>query len=273
MITLFQLLVYPGLLWVCLLTLVLIAALGRAARGTQAIRKTWLALLGHGSLPHALAVVLSLVAIGLLPWPASPFAPAPQFDLWRTWAIIEGSFLVALLPGLMSSLPGVNRAAVREAQIGVSGRAALWIALLVGFGWQGETLVELGPLLLGALAALLALPAAARWQPFSGESGLGLGEADAHLHHDDIGVARWSHDLRSVLLITLIASVFVTAPALSWWEQLGLKVWLALAVALVGRGLRGGAVHRTINHALRFCWLIVLPLAAIALAGRLWFDA
>ncbi|MDP9313460.1 MAG: hypothetical protein M3R24_21690 [Chloroflexota bacterium] len=273
MSTLFQLFVYPGLLWVCSLTLVLIAALGRGARGTQAIRKTWLALLGQGSLAHALSVVLALVAIALLPWPASPFAPVPPFDLWRTWALIEGCFLVALLPGLLSSLPAVNRAAVREAQIGVSGRAVLWIALLVGFGWRGETLVELGPLLLGAAAALLALPAAARWQPFGGESGLGLGDADSHLPHADIGVARWSHDLRSVLLITLIASVFVTAPGLAWWQQLGLKVWLALAVALVGRGLKGGAVHRTIRHALRFCWLIVLPLAAVALAGRIWLGA
>ncbi len=265
--TLFQLLVYPGLLWVGSLALVLIVALGRSARGTGAIRKTYHSLLGHGSLPHAMSVVLSLIAIGLLPWPATPLAPVPQLDLWRIWAFTEASFMVALMPGLLSSLPASSRAAVREAQIGASGRATLWIALLAGFGWQGRTLAALAPLLLGAFAALLALPAAARWQPFGGESGLGLGDSDAHLRPEDIGVARWSHDLRSVLLIALIASVFVAAPTLPWWQQLALKLWLALAVALVGRGLRDAAVHRTIQHALRYCWYVVLPLAAIALVG------
>jgi hypothetical protein len=272
MVTLFQLAIYPGLLWVSIVALVLIAALGRSARGDQAIRKTWLALRGVGPLPQALSIVLSFVALGLLPWPASPFAPIPNPDLWRLWAFTEASFLVALLPGLISSLPAVSRAAVREAQIGVSGRAGLWIALLVGLNWQGSTLFELGPLLLGALAALLALPPAASWQPFNAESGLGLGDADAHLLPEDIGVARWARDLRSVLLIALVATTFVSAPQLIWWQQLGLKLWLAVAVALIGRGLRGGAVHRTVGIALRFCWMIVLPLAAIALAGRIWLG-
>jgi hypothetical protein len=273
MITLFQLLVYPGFLWVSFVALLLISALGRSARGTQAIRKTWLALRGVGPLPHALSIILSFIVLGLLPWPASPFAPIPNQDLWRLWAFIEASFLVALLPGLMSPLPTVSRAAVREAQIGVSGRVALWIAVLVGLNWQGQSFFEIGPLLLGAFAALLALPPAAGWQPFSGESGLGIGDADAHLLPDDIGVARWARDMRSVLLIALVATTFVSAPQFGWWQQLGLKLWLALAVALIGRGLRGGAVHRTLDVALRFCWLIVLPLAAIALAGRIWLSS
>lgn len=269
---LFQIGVYPGLLWIAALTLILIAILGRSARGRHAIRNTWWALRGHGSLPHAFSALLALITLGLLPWPATPFAPIPTADLWRLWAFTEASFLVALLPGLLSSLPAVSRSAVREAQIGVSGRAALWLAVLVGYNWAGRTLYDLGPLLLGALAALLALPAAAGWQPFSGESGLGTGDTAAHLALDEIGVARWAHDLRSVLLIALIASVFVSAPQLVWWEQIGLKVWLALAVALVGRGMRDGTVHRTLQTALRYCWMIVFPLAAIALAGRIWLG-
>lgn len=273
MSALFQLLIYPGLLWVSALALLLIAALGRSARGNQAIRRTWRALQGHGSLPHALSVILCFITIGLLPWPASPYAPAPSLDIWRLWAFTEATFLTPLLPGLMSSLPPINRAAVREAQIGVSGRAALWIALLVGFNWQGQTLYDLVPLLGGAAAALLALAPAAGWQPFGGESGLGLGDASSYLPPEDIGVARWAYDLRSVLLIALIASVFVSAPQLSWLQQLGIKVWLALALALLGRGLRGGAVYRTVGSALRYCWLLVLPLAAIALAGRVWLGS
>lgn len=270
--SLFQVFVYPGLLWVSAVALLLIAALGRSARGTQAIRRTWLALRGQGSLPHALSIILSFMAIALLPWPSTPDVPAPTFDLWRIWAFTEASFLAAALPGLLSSLPAMNRAAVRTAQIGVSGRAALWIALVVGLGWSGQTIYDLLSLLFGALAALLALPIAANWQPFGGESGLGLGDADAHLPAEDIGVARWAHDLRGVLLILLIATVFVQAPQLPWWQQLGLKVWLALAVALLGRGLRGGAVYRTLGSALRYCWMIVLPVAVIALAGRIWLG-
>lgn len=272
-VMLFQTLVYPGLLWVALLALLLIPALGRSARGSQAIRRTWAALRGQGSLPHTVSIVLSLITIGLLPWPASPFAPATNQDLWRIWAFTEASFLAALLPGLLSSLPPVSRAAVREAQIGVSGRAALWIALLVGYNWSSTTLLTLPPLLVGAVAALLALAPAAGWQPFGAESGLGLGDANVHLPAADIGVARWAYDLRSVLLITLIASIFVSAPQFGWWQQLALKLWLALAVALIGRGLRGGAVHRTLGSALRFCWLFVLPLAAIAFAGRIWLGS
>lgn len=268
--TLFQVLVYPGLLWAGALALLLIAALGRSARGQNAIRRGLSALRGDGSLPHALSAVFALIALALLPWPASPWAATPNQDLWRLWAFIEGSFLVALLPGLLSSLPTMHRSATREAQIGVSGRAALWFAVLVGYAWTGDDLVDLAPLLLGAVAALFALPAAAGWQPFGDESGLGSGGADAHLPSADVGLARWARDLRSVLLIALIASVFVSAPQLPWWQQLALKVWLALAVALVGRGMRGGTVHRTLGGALRYCWLLVLPLAAIALAGRTW---
>lgn len=270
--TLLQIIVYPGLLWVSAVALLLIAALGRSARGTQAIRRTWLALRGQGSLPHALSIILSFITIGLLPWPAAPALAAPAFDLWRIWAFTEASFLTATLPGLLSSLPAMNRAAVRTAQIGVSGRAALWIVLVAGLGWAGQSVLDLLALLFGALAALLALPIAANWQPFGGESGLGLGDADAHLRAEDIGVARWGHDLRSVLLILLIATIFVQAPQLPWWQQLGLKVWLALAVALIGRGLRGGSVYRTLGSALRYCWMIVLPIAALALAGRIWLG-
>lgn len=272
MTLLFQIFVYPGLLWVSALALLLIGALGREARGTQAIRRTLKALGGQGSLPHALSAALALGALALLPWPASPLAPTPAPDIWRLWACVEAAALAALLPGLVSSLPAANRAAVREAQIGVSGRAALWVALLAGYGWHGTTLLDVAPLLVGAAAALLALPAAAGWQPFGGESGLGLGDADAHLRPEDIGIARWAQSLRSVLLIALIASVFVSAPTLVWWQQLALKLWLALAVALVGRGLRGGAVYRTVGNALRYCWLLVLPLAAIAVAGRIWLG-
>jgi hypothetical protein len=269
---LFQIFVYPGLLWSSTVALLLIAALGRSARGTHAIRHTLRALRGHGTLPHAVSIILSFGALALLPWPATPFAPVPALDIWRIWAFTEASFLAALLPGLVSSLPAANRATVRAAQIGVSGRAALWIALLVGLNWRGVDLFDLGPLLLGATAALFALPLAAGWQPFSGESGLGLDDAAVYLPPNDIGVARWAHDLRSILLIALIASVFVAAPQLPWWQQLALKLWLALAVALIGRGLRGSTVHRTLRVALRFCWLIVLPLAGIALAGRIWLG-
>jgi len=272
MFVLFQLLVYPGLLWVGIVSLVLETALGRSTHREGTLSKTWQALRGHGSLAHAVSIVLGLVALGLLPWPATPAGPLPNFDRWRLWAFTEACFLAALLPGLTSSSPLMNRAAVREAQIGVSGRTVLWIALYSGLGATNTTVLGLIPTLVGTFVALCALPAAAGWQPFGGESGLGLGDVDAYLHPGDRVVAGWARDLRSILLIALVATVFVSAPQLVWWQQLGIKLWLALAVALVGRSLRGASIHRPIGDALQFCWRWILPSALLAVVSRIWIG-
>lgn len=267
---LFPLLIYPGALWCLLVAAILLAGFGGGERRRGGWRQAWRALHGRGSLPHALAIIFALIAISLLPWPQSPIGALPAWDVWRVWAWTEASCLAALLPGLASSLPAMSRAAVREAQIGVSGRAMLWIALLVGYRWNGTTPLELGVLLLAALVALLALPAAAGWQPFGGEGGLGLGESDAYLAPEDVPLARLARDLRGVLLALLVATLFIAAPHFSWWQQLMLKLWLAFAIVLVGRSLQSSTVRRSLPLALRFCWRLVLPLALLALAARLW---
>lgn len=269
---LLQYLVFPGLLWTAGVATLLGVALGRTAqlrpaRWGRGLRP------GDGSLAQLVSAALAFVALALLPWPAPPGAAMPSSDLWRIWALAETSFLAALLPGLVGRSPAGGRATVRTAQLGVVGRAALWAAVAVALGGRGEGWLGLAPLLVGAAAALLALPVAASWQPFAGEGGLGLGDAAAQLPGGAAELARLAADLRSALLIALVAVSFVQAPQLVWWQQLGLKLWLALAVALIGRGLRGAAVHRSTPQALRYCVLVVLPVAVLAILARVWLPA
>jgi len=265
-------LVFPGLLWAVAVAALISGALGRTARLGNALRGLGGALRGNTSTIQLASAVLALVALALLPWPVPPGTATPSSDLWRIWALAEASFLVALLPGLVSPSPAAGRATVRVAQLGVVGRAALWAAVAVALAGRGEGWPGLLPLLLGAVAALLALPVAANWQPFGGEGGLGLGDAAAQLPAGAADLARLAADLRSALLVALLAVSFVQAPQLSWWQQLGLKLWLALAVALLGRGLRGTAVHRSVPEALRYCWLAVLPAAALAILAYAWLS-
>lgn len=272
MATLSAYLLFPGLLWALVVAALIVSALGSSARLGSAWRGVGDTLRGGGSLAQLCSAALALWAIMLLPWPAPPGTPIPSSDLWRVWAIVEAGFLAALLPGLISSSPGGSRAAVRTAQLGVVGRAIVWAGVAIALGSRGEGWIGTVPLLLGATAALLALPVAANWQPFGGEGGLGLGDAAAQSPANSAELARLAADLRSALLVALLAVSFAQAPQLVWWQQLGLKLWLALALALLGRGLRGAAVHRTLPEALRYCWLTVLPVAVLAILARVWLS-
>lgn len=266
MATLQTYLVFPGLLWTVAVAALITAALGRTARLGRALRGVGSVLGGQGSPAYLVSAVLALLTLALLPWPPPPGVAMPSADVWRIWALTEASFLAALLPGLVSPSPAAGRATVRAAQLGVVGRAALWAAIAVALAGRAEGWAGLAPLLVGAAAALLALPVAANWQPFGGEGGLGLGDAAAQLPAGAADLARLAAELRSVLLIMVLAVSFVQAPQLAWWQQLGLKLWLALAVALIGRGLRGTAVYRTLPEALRYCRLLVVPVTVLAVA-------
>ncbi len=272
-------LVYPGLLWTVAVAALITTAAGRTARLLPAgrhvggaLRSIGGTLRGQGSLAHLVSALLALIALALLPWPVPPGVPQLSSDLWRLWALAEASFLAALLPGLVSPSPAAGRATVRAAQLGVAGRAAFWAAVAVALaggegGWPGMV-----PLLAAAGAALIALPVAAGWQPFGAEGGLGLGDAAAQLPAAAANLARLAFDLRGALLVAAIAVWFVQAPQLVWWQQLGLKLWLALALALAGRALRGTAVHRTMPQALRYCVLIMLPVTVLAIVARAWLS-
>jgi uncharacterized protein YhhL (DUF1145 family) len=212
----------------------------------------------------------------MLPWPA-PWAPRRDFDLWLVWGIVEASALASVLPGLLSSSTTSSRAAVREAQLGFSGRLPIWLAaastLLVRNQAGAPRSIPLASaVVIAALAALLALPAAAGWPPF-GTVVLGRGATATssvdELSDQEAALAGWARRLLSIVWIALLATVFVPLPPLSWWAELLMRLGLIVAIASIARGLSGLAVQRTLPTALRWCWWIVLPLAlaAVALLG------
>ncbi len=265
MTIMFQILLYPGVLWVGALVVLLVSALGRAPQLRQLFHIIWQAMHGHHSLPHSLSIVSSATTIALLPWPSIPLVPVFNQDLWRIWALTEASFLVALLPGLASMHPTAHEAAMREAQVGVGGRVVLWVVLLTRPGRHSTDMLSVGLLLLGVCVALLALPFAANWHSSDHES-----------YVDDptlLGAAGWAHNLHSMLLIALVATFLGTAPALPWWQHLGFKVGLALAIALLSKRLHNPALHQSAEAVLRFCFLVALPLAVLVLLGRLFVAA
>ncbi len=135
----------------------------------------------------------------------------------------------------------MHRAAVHAAQISVAGRVALWVAVLAALG--NNSPIALAP---AGAAVLVALPFAAGW-----------------LTTQALPQSSFLHAVHSILLIALVVSFMVNTPTLPWWQQLGLKLAAAMALASVGRRLRGKGIRRA-ETALRICFFVALPLAVLA---------
>src|SRR5262245_24764555 len=118
-----SLLLYPGLAFALVLALVF----GWLTEGR--IRFGWLRSAAWGSLDGLLSVasmLLSALALALLPWPLHPAAGWAWLDSpVALWAALEGAFLLPLLAGLLAPSPLGARAATREAQINVAGRSVV----------------------------------------------------------------------------------------------------------------------------------------------------
>ncbi|HZG66761.1 MAG TPA: hypothetical protein VEZ12_08460, partial [Herpetosiphonaceae bacterium] len=121
----FDLLVYPGLLWLLLLVLGVGRITVGPASGGQAVRGMAEVLAGH-TRASAVAVACVTLALLCLPWPGLPGRSGWEPRPWAMWALVEVSALLLLLPGLAGT-PVASRAAVRELQIGVSARLPLWL--------------------------------------------------------------------------------------------------------------------------------------------------
>lgn len=259
-ITLF---IYPGLglaLGLSVLYTVLTAQHLRM-RG-DVIRAAWRSTEG---LLHLVSILLTSISLTLLPWPLHPTPSAAAAWVW-VWAVLEGAFLLPLLPGLLSGAPFVVRAASREAQVGVMGRMLLWIALSVGLtlgdGWQ---FVTLPATLLAALAAIFAFPAAVGWGPYAPEVHLTPGGAE---HGLDSGTAALSGVARSVRTAVLLAVSLValvpTTPLLQPWLRLTLLATLFIGVSILLRQISGLLPLLPLPMALRTCWWRSLPLGIAA---------
>lgn len=258
---LFALLVYPGLL----LTLML-AVIFRVVAERQSMRRSAGRLVVSGQLLLGIAsMVLMAFGLALLPWPLHPAADWPWVGrLALLWVVIEGAFLLPLLPGLRSAAPLVVRAASREAQLGVAGRAIIWLsmglALSNGDAWLLLDLPGRAGLL---LAGLLALPAAAGIGPFGAERNLNLTGMEQGLDNTAAALLRFARTTRAAgLLAALIVASVHTVPT---QPLFALLIMLALFVVVLLLLRQTVALPRlTLPAALRWCWWRALPLAVVA---------
>jgi hypothetical protein len=221
---------------------------------------------------HILSVVLAGCALALLPWPWHPLPPDPAVWLWA-WSALEAAFLLPLLPAMLAGSPPVVRAASRAAQIGVTGRAVLWLGLTVGLllhnsaGWQLLNENGQSPLLahvLALLVAVFALPVAIEWGPFSPEKSLAPDGAEQGLDDTTITLARAAAHVRAAAL--LAASLVALLPLSLLPAPVGLLLVLVAfaGISVLLKQQAGRAPRLTLPGALRACLWRALPIGAAA---------
>jgi hypothetical protein len=266
--TLITLLIYPGLLLALVLSVLYTMltkgwpaqqpGVSAARRGAQAVRNL------DGALNIA-SMIFAGLGLMLLPWPLPPLAPDPSLWLW-SWALFEVAFIIVLLPSLLSGWPPLVRAAMRELQIGVVGRALLWASLTVGLFLRTDWgLASLPAHMLAILAAIFAFPAAVGWGPFAAETSLVLGAVNQGLDSATTALAHRARDARTAILLGGCLVALLPLVLLPEW----LALWLiGLAFVLAGttlNRLNGLFPRMTLPSALQFCWWRALPLSAAAI--------
>ena len=259
-----SLLLYPGLALMLILALVF----GWLTEGR--VRFVWLRGAAWGSLDGLLSLaslLLAALALALLPWPLHPAAGwAWLGHPISLWAAIEGAFLLPLLAGLLAPAVLGERAASREAQISVAGRCVVWlaigIALWAGAGWDARALPGRA---LGALAGLLALPAAIGAGPFGAERSLNAAGAEEGLDEATASLVRFARTVRGATLLVLLIVASLPTALLQPWVALLLIAGLFMLVALLLNRVAGALPRLTLPAALHWCWWRALPLAVVGL--------
>lgn len=247
----------------------LAVAFARLAEGrAPALPRSLGAIWGSaGGLAAATSLLLSAAALALLPWPLHPARAHPLVGHPAAlWSAVEGAFLIPLLPALLAPSQLAARAASREGQISLAGRFVVWLslglALWSGAGWS---LADIVGRVLGVLAALAALPAAAGVGPFAAETSLNPGGAEELLDEDTARLIRLSRAARSAVL--LAALVVASLPLAAVAAPVGLLLCLAVFV-VVPLGIRRAGANQprtTLPAAIRWCLWRALPLAAMGI--------
>lgn len=257
-----SLLIYPGLLLALGLSLLYtITVTGRLRLHRGAIGATWRSSEG---LLYTTGIVLTGCALALLPWPLHPVQLGRGVWLW-SWALFEGAFLLPLVPGLLANTPTVVRAASREAQIGVAGRALLWLALTAGLLFPfDQQLVILPAYLLIVLAAIFAFPAATGWGPFAAETTITPGGGAYGLDAGTTSLAAAARTIRMVGL--LAASLIALLPRTVIPPLAGVLLFVAVfvGVSVLLKRMTGQFPRQPLPELLRICWWRTLPLALAA---------
>ena len=255
-----------------ILAVLLAAGLGIAV--TPAINGAGLALRppkrrfppGIDSLASGVSVALTVLAFAALPWPLHPAGAS----LWvghpaLVWALVEGAFLAAAFAGLLAPSPLAARAALREAQVNLAGRLALWIvvgsSLWGGVGWGA--LEVLGRAFL-FLVGMVAVAAAAGLGPFAPDASLAPSGAEEGLDAGERWLAQMARQMRAGLALALfVVGILPGSDVVQPW--IAAMIALALfAVLLAGlrqarRTLPLAPLHTTV----RWCLLRALPAALI----------
>lgn len=270
-------LVYPGFLTMLALGLLVALVARMEAPGGGLTRGIIATLSGHGSVALLIGALAPLGVAAWLPWPGAPTGTTRTLsDAWLVWAVLEGSYLLALLPGLQSGSSISTRAAIREAQLGTAGRLALWLALGVAV-WAGPawTLQSLPAHILAGLAALIAVPVAVGWGPFAPDHRATPGGPEGELSRAAMQLAEWGRALRATVLLTLVPLLTLPRlPQVHWGINTGLIGVVVLLLAMFGRALNGNSVRRPLLEGLRWCFWRALPLAVLAglalIVGQRW---
>jgi hypothetical protein len=252
-------LLYPGLALALILALVFRwLAEGRAPRP-----RLRLPALGADTIAGLASILLTALALALLPWPLHPIASGSWIGSpLALWVVVEGAFLAPLLPGLLAPTALAARAAAREAQIGAAGRFVIWLALgALLWSDAGWTLAELPGRALAALAGLLALPAAAGVGPFGAERSLSAAGAEGGLDEAAADLLRFARTLRGAALLAALIVAALAPPGLRPPIALALGIALFLVCTLLLRRATLALPRLTLPGALRWCWWRALPLA------------
>ncbi|WP_299756823.1 hypothetical protein [uncultured Chloroflexus sp.] len=213
---------------------------------------------------------LGLVAGGLasLPWPWHP-APLP-FGWLGAWVCLEAAAWLPFWPALSSGAPHLVRAAVREAQIGVLGRAIVWsvavISLSSSGGLSGWTLS--GHLLIW-LAGLFSLPAAINWGPFGPEPSLGPQGITEGLPARPAATLTFARDTVAAALLTVVWMAGLPRELLPPWAELLIIIGGSAITALALQWLQGRLPRLSVPAALRttLIWAGSLAVLAVAMLG------
>lgn len=248
-------LVFPGLLSALALGVIV-----RVLRGRGAVWPRSLA--GNREALAALAsMLLAGGGLALMPWPGHPAGAATSW--LGAWLLFELAFLFPILAVLPAGTPHVVRAAVREAQLGVAARGLLWAILTAGLSDPATWSPLVLPLrVLALFAALAAFLPAVGWGVFSTEQQVTPGGSGAGLPPATQTMLDIAQDVRAA---ALLAAVLVAALP----TQVG-AVWLGLVQVLAGflvvvlllRRFAGFFPRLPLRAALRYCWVVVAPLAA-----------
>jgi hypothetical protein len=158
------------------------------------------------------------------------------------------------------------RAASREAQISVAGRCVIWlaigIALWASAGWNARVLPGHA---LGALAGLLALPAAIGAGPFGAERSLNAAGAEEGLDEATASLVRFARTARGAALLAALIVASLPPMLLQPWVALLLIAGLFMLVTLLLNRISSALPRLTLPAALHWCWWRALPLAVVGL--------